>query len=109
MSSYRDCDLIIYPCSDTPDGKSEITRAGLAGSNQEATIMPLFQEQLIRLLTSDVCMKPPAQERLHKVSLLSCPTRTHFPVRNGLVNQVEFFGLITRKGTNEIARSVIIT
>ena len=67
--------------------------------------MALFQEYVLCLLTSDVCMEQPAHERLHKVS----PACTHFPVRNGLVNQVEFLQLITKKMTNEIARSVIIT
>ena len=67
--------------------------------------MALFQEYVLCLRTSDVCMEPPAHERLHKVS----PACTHFPVRNGLVNQVEFLQLITKKRTNEIARSVIIS
>ena len=63
---YGDCDLI-YPCSDTPDRKSEITRDSLAGSYQEAAILALFQEYVLCLLTGDVCMKPSAWERLHRI------------------------------------------
>ena len=29
--------------------------------------------------------------------LVSCPARTRLPARNGLVNEVEFLGLITQK------------
>ena len=43
--------------------------------------------------------------------LVSRLAHTHLPVRNGLVNEVEFLGLITPKAekTNEIASSVSIT
>ena len=34
------------------------------------------------------------------------PSRAHLPARNGLVNEVEFLGLIPESG-NGIARSVI--
>ena len=30
--------------------------------------------------------------------LVSCPARTRLPARNGLVNEVEFLGLITQNG-----------
>ena len=34
---------------------------------------------------------------LPKVRMVSCPARAHLPVRNGLVNKVEFLGLIPQK------------
>ena len=46
------------------------------------------------------------------INLASCPAHTCLPARNGLVNKVEFLGLITQTWyvmTNEIARLVIIT
>ena len=45
-----------------------------------------------------------------EVVVVSCPTHACFPVRNGLVNEVEFLGLYSPKvvRTNEIVRSVII-
>ena len=32
------------------------------------------------------------------VKLVSCPARARLPARNGLVNEVEFLGLITQNG-----------
>ena len=45
-----------------------------------------------------------------EVVLVSCPAHACLPVRNGLVNEVEFLGLYSPKvvRTNEIVRSVII-
>ena len=33
-----------------------------------------------------------------KYDLVSCPPRVHLPARNGLVNEVEFLGLIPQNG-----------
>ena len=33
--------------------------------------------------------------------LVSCPTRAHLPARNGLVNEVEFLGLLPKTGDDQ--------
>ena len=37
-------------------------------------------------------------ELLEVGGLVSCPARARLPARNGLVNEVEFLGLITQNG-----------
>ena len=44
------------------------------------------------------CTTPLLHRAVDVRSLVSCPARAHLPARNGLVNEVEFLGLITQNG-----------
>ena len=55
---------------------------------------PRFQSSTTAIVTIAVYATHTASD----ASLVSCPARARFPARNGLVNEVEFLGLITQNG-----------
>ena len=82
---------------------------------QKCYLLSVFSILVIRLLqaTSFICTycskklpeRAPTKKQLRVLSivdqlraLVSCPARTRLPARNGLVNEVEFLGLITQNG-----------
>ena len=53
---------------------------------------------VIQKLFGDICLVYQRHLRSKACSpLVPCPACTHLPARNGLVNEVEFLGLITQK------------